>query len=31
MKLRYTEQARTDLKIAFAWYEKQRRDPIRLP
>ena len=25
MRLRYTEQARTDLKIAFAWYEQQRR------
>ncbi len=25
MRLRYTEQAKTDLNIAFAWYEQQRR------
>jgi plasmid stabilization system protein ParE len=25
MRLRYTEQARTDLNIAFEWYEQQRR------
>jgi len=25
MKLRYTERAKDDLDLAFAWYEKQRR------
>ncbi|MBL3601171.1 MAG: type II toxin-antitoxin system RelE/ParE family toxin [gamma proteobacterium endosymbiont of Lamellibrachia anaximandri] len=25
MKLRYTDRARDDLELAFAWYEKQRR------
>ena len=25
MKLRYTERAKDDVELAFAWYEKQRR------
>ena len=25
MKLRYTDRARDDLDVAFAWYERQRR------
>lgn len=25
MKLRYTERAKEDVELAFAWYEKQRR------
>jgi plasmid stabilization system protein ParE len=25
MKLRYTERAKDDLELAFAWYERQRR------
>jgi toxin ParE1/3/4 len=25
MRLRYTQQAKTDLNISFAWYEQQRR------
>ncbi len=25
MKLRYTDRARDDLDLAFAWYERQRR------
>lgn len=25
MIIRYTDRARTDLNMAFAWYEKQRR------
>ena len=25
MKLRYTDRAKDDLEIAFAWYERQRR------
>lgn len=25
MKLRYTDRARDDLELAFAWYERQRR------
>ena len=25
MKLRYTERAKDDIELAFAWYEKQRR------
>ena len=24
MRLRYTDRARDDLEVAFAWYEKQR-------
>ena len=25
MKLRYTDRAKSDLELAFAWYERQRR------
>jgi toxin ParE1/3/4 len=25
MKLRYTERAKDDLELAYAWYERQRR------
>jgi len=25
MKLRYTDRAKDDLELAFAWYERQRR------
>lgn len=25
MKLRYTDRARDDVELAFAWYERQRR------
>ncbi len=25
MKLRYTDRAKDDVELAFAWYEKQRR------
>ena len=25
MKLRYTDKAKDDLELAFAWYERQRR------
>ncbi len=25
MKLRYTERAKDDVELAFAWYERQRR------
>ncbi|MCF6234970.1 MAG: type II toxin-antitoxin system RelE/ParE family toxin [Gammaproteobacteria bacterium] len=26
MKLRYTERAEDDVELAFAWYERQRRE-----
>jgi len=26
MILRYTDRSKNDVKLAFAWYEKQRRD-----
>lgn len=25
MKLRYTDRAKNDVELAFAWYERQRR------